>query len=70
MEVENEFDVVLDSRKRALIKGAMYDRYHVREFTNGVVVMVPQELRVVVDANERVLLKVMNSNYIRNERLK
>ena len=43
------YDAKLDNKKRLTIRGSKYDYYHVEEFTNGTLVLIP---RVLVEPNE------------------
>ena len=47
--VAKQYDTKIDSKKRFTIRGAQFDYYHVSEFDDGHIELVP---RVLVDPNE------------------
>ncbi len=60
--LEKEYDTVLDAKKRVTIRGkAKYKNFHVKEFSNGIIVLEPRELKVPDDISENTLKMVYSS---------
>lgn len=55
MEVERDYTVHLDSKKRITLRGALYQYYNVREFSNGCIMLEPRELTVPDSISARTL---------------
>jgi len=64
-EVIEEYDVTLDAKKRVpILFTPKYDRYHVSEFKNGIVVLEPREL-VVPKENRNVTVDSKGTIHIK-----
>lgn len=50
MGTVREYDARVDMKKRVTLRGAQYRNYHVREYADGRIEMLPQEL---VEVSER-----------------
>jgi hypothetical protein len=46
MEAVRDYTVHIDNKKRVTLRGAAYQYYNVREFSNGCIMLVPRELTV------------------------
>ena len=44
MDAVREYDARVDTKKRVTVRGSQYTNYHVREYADGRVEMIPQEL--------------------------
>jgi len=44
MSTVREYDARVDTKKRVTLRGAEYRNYHVREYADGRIEMLPQEL--------------------------
>lgn len=55
MEVERDYTVHIDSKKRITLRGALYQYYNVREFSNGCIMLEPRELTVPDSISSRTL---------------
>jgi hypothetical protein len=42
----SDYTVHIDNKKRVTLRGAMYQYYYVREFSNGCIMLEPRELTV------------------------
>jgi hypothetical protein len=47
--IEEEYDVILDSRKRAILKGDVSKNYHVTKYTNGMLILEPTKIVSKID---------------------
>lgn len=45
MEAVKDYNVHIDAKKRVTLRGARYQYYNVREFSNGCILLEPRELR-------------------------
>ena len=52
MSTVREYDARVDTKKRVTLRGTQYRNYHVREYADGRIEMLPQEL---VDVSARTL---------------
>lgn len=55
MEVINNYDVHIDSKKRVTLRGARYQFYNVREYDNGCIMLEPRELAIPKEISSRIL---------------
>ena len=55
MEVINNYDVHIDSKKRVTLRGARYQFYNVREYDNGCIMLEPRELAIPKEISSRTL---------------
>ena len=55
MEAVRDYTVHNDSKKRITLRGALYQYYNVREFSNGCIVLEPRELTVPDSISSRTL---------------
>ncbi len=46
MEAVKDYTVHIDSKKRVTLRGATYQYYNVKEYTNGCIMLEPRELKV------------------------
>lgn len=46
MEAMRDYTVHIDSKKRVTLRGAMYNYYNVKEYSNGCIMLEPRELSV------------------------
>lgn len=46
MEKVRDYTVHIDSKKRITLRGALYQYYNVKEFSNGCIMLEPRELTV------------------------
>lgn len=46
MEAVKNYTVHIDSKKRITLRGASYQYYHVKEYSNGCIILEPRELSV------------------------
>ena len=46
MEAMRDSTVHIDSKKRVTLRGAMYNYYNVKEYSNGCIMLEPRELSV------------------------
>lgn len=44
MEAVKNYNVHIDDKKRVTLRGAKYQYYNVREYTNGCIILEPREL--------------------------
>ena len=58
MTTVREYDARVDTKKRVTLRGTQYRNYHVREYADGRIEMLPQEL---VDVSARTV-KMMDSS--------
>lgn len=55
MEAVKDYTVHIDSKKRVTLRGAAYQYYNVREYTNGCIVLEPRELKIPESISARTL---------------
>lgn len=55
MEAVKDYTVHIDSKKRITLRGAAYQYYNVREYTNGCIILEPRELTVPDSISARTL---------------
>lgn len=55
MEAVKDYTVHIDSKKRITLRGAAYQYYNVREYTNGCIILEPRELTVPDTISARTL---------------
>lgn len=55
MEPVKDYAVHIDSKKRITLRGAAYQYYNVREYTNGCIILEPRELTVPDTISARTL---------------
>lgn len=67
MEVINNYDVHIDSKKRVTLRGARYQFYNVREYDNGCIMLEPRELIIPKEISSRTLSSIDQA--IRNFKL-
>ena len=58
MNTVREYDVRVDTKQRITLRGTQYRNYHVREYADGGIEMLPQEL---VEISARTV-EMMNSS--------
>ena len=46
LEAVKDYTVHIDSKKRVTLRGATYQYYNVKEYTNGCIMLEPRELKV------------------------
>ncbi len=67
MEIINNYDVHIDSKKRVTLRGARYQFYNVREYDNGCIMLEPRELIIPKEISSRTLSSIDQA--IRNFKL-
>lgn len=55
MEAVRDYTVHIDSKKRITLRGALYQYYNVKEFSNGCIMLEPRELTVPDSISSRTL---------------
>ncbi|MCM1124537.1 MAG: hypothetical protein NC416_18335 [Eubacterium sp.] len=55
MEAVRDYTVHIDSKKRITLRGALYQYYNVKEFSNGCIMLEPRELTVPDSISSRIL---------------
>jgi len=55
MEKVRDYTVHIDSKKRITLRGALYQYYNVKEFSNGCIMLEPRELTVPDSISGRTL---------------
>ena len=55
MEALKDYTVRIDSKKRVTLRGAAYQYYNVKEYTNGCIMLEPRELSVPESISARTL---------------
>jgi hypothetical protein len=55
MEAVKDYTVHIDSKKRITLRGATYQYYNVKEFSNGCILLEPRELTIPDTVSSRTL---------------
>ena len=55
MEKVRDYTVHIDSKKRITLRGALYQYYNVKEFSNGCIMLEPRELTIPDSISGRTL---------------
>lgn len=55
MEKVRDYTVHIDNKKRITLRGALYQYYNVKEFSNGCIMLEPRELTVPDSISARTL---------------